>query len=175
MRLVGSSACLAPTLSTMRSREDLQIGHIAAIREMSGWTSVFRKSSRYRDELVPKEVMHELPRKLIHSGFLVGGMSGEVIACSPISEPETGSNPAETTTKAEKVEGGCRINGEFPVEQWFRDARVLTMPDGTSDPKAQTRGISSVWQPSVDASDRAEAPLGSCFTIHHPPKPRRLP
>jgi alkylation response protein AidB-like acyl-CoA dehydrogenase len=37
------------------------------------------------------------------------------------------------TSKAIQIHGGYGITKEFPLEQYFRDARIMTIPDGTSE------------------------------------------
>jgi alkylation response protein AidB-like acyl-CoA dehydrogenase len=37
-----------------------------------------------------------------------------------------------TTSKAIQVHGAMGLSDEYPVERYFRDARTLTIPDGTT-------------------------------------------
>jgi len=37
-----------------------------------------------------------------------------------------------TTSKAIQIHGAMGLSSEYPVERYFRDARTLTMPDGTT-------------------------------------------
>lgn len=36
------------------------------------------------------------------------------------------------TSKAIQIHGAMGLSDEYPVERYFRDARMLTIPDGTS-------------------------------------------
>ena len=47
--------------------------------------------------------------------------SGEAIGCFGLTEPESGSDPGSMTTRAKKVEGGYRINGE---KMWISNAPI---------------------------------------------------
>ena len=37
-----------------------------------------------------------------------------------------------TTSKAIQIHGAMGLSDEYPVERYFRDARTLTIPDGTT-------------------------------------------
>ena len=43
--------------------------------------------------------------------YLVPAASGEILVSFGLSEPDAGSNPAEMTTSAARVDGGWRLNG----------------------------------------------------------------
>ena len=47
--------------------------------------------------------------------------TGETIGCFGLTEPNSGSDPASMATKAEKVEGGFRINGS---KMWITNAPI---------------------------------------------------
>ncbi|HLU62731.1 MAG TPA: acyl-CoA dehydrogenase family protein, partial [Gammaproteobacteria bacterium] len=48
--------------------------------------------------------------------WLPGMAKGELIGCFGLTEPDFGSNPTGMITKAEKVDGGYKING---VKRWI--------------------------------------------------------
>ena len=48
-------------------------------------------------------------------------LSGEWIGCFGLTEPNSGSDPASMTTKAEKVEGGYQLNGN---KIWFTNSPI---------------------------------------------------
>jgi acyl-CoA dehydrogenase len=39
----------------------------------------------------------------------------------------------DVTSKALQIHGGNGVTKEFPVERWFREARVITIPEGTTE------------------------------------------
>ncbi|PCI52146.1 MAG: acyl-CoA dehydrogenase [Moraxellaceae bacterium] len=47
--------------------------------------------------------------------------SGEAIGCFGLTEPESGSDPGSMTTRAKKVDGGYRLNGE---KMWISNAPI---------------------------------------------------
>lgn len=53
--------------------------------------------------------------------FLKKMTQGEIIGCFGLTEPDAGSDPASMTTKAEKVEGGWRLNG---TKMWITNATI---------------------------------------------------
>ena len=59
--------------------------------------------------------------------------------------PDAGSIPGRVgslpiTSKAVQVHGAFGISTEFPVERYFRSARLLTIPDGTTQTTAASAG-----------------------------------
>ena len=53
--------------------------------------------------------------------FLPKMSKGEIIGCFGLTEPDTGSDPANMKTKAQKVEGGWRLNGS---KMWITNATI---------------------------------------------------
>ena len=79
--------------------------------------------------------------------YLPGVAAGELIAGFALSEKEAGSDVAAMATKAEKVPGGWRIDGE---KTWISNgpiADVLTVFARTGD--AGARGISAFFVPTA--------------------------
>ena len=56
--------------------------------------------------------------------FLKKMTDGEVIGCFGLTEPDTGSDPSSMKTKAEKVEGGWRLNGS---KLWITNATIADL------------------------------------------------
>jgi len=72
--------------------------------------------------------------------------SGEVLGCYALSEANAGSDPAAMTTKAVRVEGGWRIDGE---KVWITsgDMADLVTVFAMTDPSAGARGVTAFLVP----------------------------
>ncbi|WP_062202794.1 acyl-CoA dehydrogenase [Aureimonas sp. AU12] len=53
--------------------------------------------------------------------YLPGLVSGELVGCFGLTEPDAGSDPGGMTTRAEKIEGGYRLNG---AKTWISNAPI---------------------------------------------------
>ena len=53
--------------------------------------------------------------------YLPGLVSGELIGCFGLTEPDAGSDPAGMKTRAEKIEGGYRLHGS---KMWISNAPI---------------------------------------------------
>lgn len=53
--------------------------------------------------------------------YLPGMTKGEIIGCFGLTEPDFGSNPTGMITKAEKIEGGYRLNG---AKRWITNGNI---------------------------------------------------
>jgi len=53
--------------------------------------------------------------------YLPGMAKGEIIGCFGLTEPDFGSNPSGMLTKAERVEGGFRLNG---TKRWITNGNL---------------------------------------------------
>lgn len=53
--------------------------------------------------------------------YLPGLVSGELIGCFGLTEPDAGSDPAGMKTRAEKIDGGYRINGS---KMWISNSPI---------------------------------------------------
>ena len=49
--------------------------------------------------------------------------TGEWVGCFGLTEPDAGSDPGGMRTRAEKIDGGYRLNGIQDVDHQFADRR----------------------------------------------------
>lgn len=84
----------------------------------------------------PEQKQHWLPKMA----------SGEVLGCYALSEANAGSDPAAMTTKAVRVDGGWRIDGE---KVWITsgDMADLVTVFAVTDPSAGARGVTAFLVP----------------------------
>ena len=109
--------------------------------------------------------------------FLVPMAKGEVLGAFGLTEPEAGSDAAGTQTRAEKVEGGYRVNGSKIYITNGSVAGFITFTART-DPSRGANGISAFIMPTATpgyrvgkkekkmglrASDTVEVVFEDCF------------
>ncbi len=84
----------------------------------------------------PEQKQHWLPKMA----------SGDVLGCYALSEANAGSDPAAMTTKAVRVDGGWRIDGE---KVWITsgDMADLVTVFAVTDPSAGARGVTAFLVP----------------------------
>ena len=88
--------------------------------------------------------------------YLTKLTSGEWIGCFHLTEPHTGSDAAAIRTRAEKVDGGWRLNGHKAFVTGGATAE-LAMIVAVTDPAAGKRGISTFVTPTGNPGYRVIA------------------
>jgi len=88
--------------------------------------------------------------------YLTRLTSGEWIGCIHLTEPHTGSDAAAIRSRAEKVEGGWRLNGHKAFVTGGATAE-LAMIVAVTDPAAGKRGISAFVTPTDNPGYRVIA------------------
>ncbi|WP_375002990.1 acyl-CoA dehydrogenase family protein [Aeromicrobium sp. CTD01-1L150] len=83
--------------------------------------------------------------------WLPGLLSGELLCCVALTEPEVGSDAANISTRAERVEGGWRITGE-KASITASHVADLAIVMAKTDPSAGARGVSAFLVDLDDAS-----------------------
>ena len=73
--------------------------------------------------------------------------TGEALGCFGLTEPDTGSDAANLKTRAEKIDGGWRING---TKMWISlgNYAKLALVFAQTDPSLQHRGIACFLVPT---------------------------
>jgi alkylation response protein AidB-like acyl-CoA dehydrogenase len=84
--------------------------------------------------------------------------SGEVLGCFALTEPDTGSDAANLKTRAERTDGGWRINGQ---KQWISMGNYakVALVFAQTDPELKHRGLAAFLVPT-------DAPGFSSAAIH---------
>ena len=90
------------------------------------------------------------------AGYLTKLTSGEWIGCIHLTEPHTGSDAAAIRSRAEKVDGGWRLNGHKAFVTGGATAE-LAMIVAVTDPAAGKRGISVFVTPTDNPGYRVIA------------------
>jgi alkylation response protein AidB-like acyl-CoA dehydrogenase len=79
--------------------------------------------------------------------FIPGICSGEALGCFGLTEPDTGSDAANLSTRAEKVDGGWRITGQ---KQWISLGNYarFALIFAQTDPEKAHRGLGAFLVPT---------------------------
>jgi alkylation response protein AidB-like acyl-CoA dehydrogenase len=79
--------------------------------------------------------------------FIPGICSGEAMGCFGLTEPDTGSDAANLSTRAEKVDGGWRITGQ---KQWISlgNYAAFALIFAQTDPELGHRGLGAFLVPT---------------------------
>ncbi len=79
--------------------------------------------------------------------WLPGLTSGEIFGCFGLTEPDAGSDPSSMRTRAEKIDGGWRINGQ---KMWISLGNVasVALVFAQTKPEERHRGIACFLVPT---------------------------
>jgi alkylation response protein AidB-like acyl-CoA dehydrogenase len=79
--------------------------------------------------------------------FIPGICSGEALGCFGLTEPDTGSDAANLSTRAEKIDGGWRITGQ---KQWISlgNYAAFALVFAQTDPALAHRGLGAFLVPT---------------------------
>ncbi|HEX2162127.1 MAG TPA: acyl-CoA dehydrogenase family protein [Thermoleophilaceae bacterium] len=79
--------------------------------------------------------------------FIPGICSGEALGCFGLTEPDTGSDAANLSTRAERIDGGWRISGQ---KQWISlgNHAAFALIFAQTDPQLGHRGLGAFLVPT---------------------------
>jgi butyryl-CoA dehydrogenase len=79
--------------------------------------------------------------------FVPGICSGEALGCFALTEPDTGSDAANLSTRAERIDGGWRITGQ---KQWISlgNYAAFALVFAQTDPEQGHRGLGAFLVPT---------------------------
>jgi alkylation response protein AidB-like acyl-CoA dehydrogenase len=79
--------------------------------------------------------------------FIPGICSGEAMGCFGLTEPDTGSDAANLSTRAEKIDGGWKISGQ---KQWISlgNHAAFALIFAQTDPELGHRGLGAFLVPT---------------------------
>jgi len=117
--LMGAAGLLGPTLP--ESAGGLGAGYVTyglIAREIERVDSGYRSMMSVQSSLVIYPI-HAYGSAEQRARYLPGLVSGELIGCFGLTEPDAGSDPAAMKTRAAKTEGGYRLTGS---KMWISNA-----------------------------------------------------
>ncbi|NLT05638.1 MAG: acyl-CoA dehydrogenase [Solirubrobacterales bacterium] len=96
--------------------------------------------------------------------FIPGICSGEALGCFGLTEPDTGSDAANLSTRAERIDGGWRLTGQ---KQWISLGNVaaFALIFAQTDPGAGHRGLAAFLVPT-DAPGFQSAEIHGKLGLH---------
>ena len=108
--------------------------------------------------------LHTWGSERLRQRYLVPALKGEMVGAFALTEPNAGSDAASIRTRAEKVEGGYRINGTKVFTSNGTIADFITVA-ATSDPKKRLKGIALFLVDTGTTGFSVSRRLGK-FTTH---------
>jgi len=96
--------------------------------------------------------------------FIPGICSGEALGCFGLTEPDTGSDAANLSTRAEKIDGGWRITGQ---KQWISlgNYAKFALIFAQTDPEKGHRGLGAFLVPT-DSSGFSSSEIHGKLGLH---------
>ncbi len=96
--------------------------------------------------------------------FIPGICSGEALGCFGLTEPDTGSDAANLSTRAEKIDGGWRITGQ---KQWISlgNHAAFALIFAQTDPDLGHRGLGAFLVPT-DAAGFSASEIHGKLGLH---------
>jgi butyryl-CoA dehydrogenase len=96
--------------------------------------------------------------------FIPGICSGEALGCFGLTEPDTGSDAANLSTRAERIDGGWRITGQ---KQWISlgNYAAFALIFAQTDPEQGHRGLGAFLVPT-DSSGFSSSEIHGKLGLH---------
>ncbi len=120
-RLMGQAGLLGVTLPEKYGAADASyVAYGLVAREVERIDSGYRSMMSVQSSLVIYPIFAYGSEEQ-KDKYLPGLVSGELIGCFGLTEPDAGSDPGGMKTRAEKIEGGYRLRGS---KMWISNAPI---------------------------------------------------
>lgn len=120
-RLMGKAGLLGVTLPEKYGAADTNyVSYGLVAREIERIDSGYRSMMSVQSSLVIYPI-YAYGSEEQRDKYLPGLVSGELIGCFGLTEPDAGSDPGGMKTRAEKIEGGYRLRGS---KMWISNAPI---------------------------------------------------
>ncbi len=120
-RLMGQSGLLGVTLPEEYGAANASyVSYGLVAREVERVDSGYRSMMSVQSSLVMYPI-YAYGSDEQRKKYLPGLVSGELIGCFGLTEPDAGSDPAGMKTRAEKIDGGYRLTGS---KMWISNAPI---------------------------------------------------
>ncbi|MDQ0423433.1 glutaryl-CoA dehydrogenase [Peteryoungia aggregata LMG 23059] len=120
-RLMGKAGLLGVTLPEKYGAADAgYVSYGLVAREIERIDSGYRSMMSVQSSLVIYPI-YAYGSEEQKDKYLPGLVSGELIGCFGLTEPDAGSDPGGMKTRAEKIEGGYRLRGS---KMWISNAPI---------------------------------------------------
>ena len=120
-RLMGQAGLLGVTLPEKYGAADASyVAYGLVAREVERIDSGYRSMMSVQSSLVIYPI-YAYGSEEQKDKYLPGLVSGELIGCFGLTEPDAGSDPGGMKTRAEKIDGGYRLRGS---KMWISNAPI---------------------------------------------------
>lgn len=175
LRDMGSLGLLGPTLP--EEYGGAGVSHVAyglVSHEVEAVDSGYRSALSVQSSLVIHPI-HAYGTEEQRQRWLPGLVSGELVGCFGLTEPDHGSDPGNMSSRAVAVEGGYRLNG---AKMWITNSPIADVLvvwaklDGTIRGFVLERGMEGLSTPEIQgklalrASITGEIVMDDVFVPH---------
>ncbi len=152
MKDMGALGLLGPTLP--EEYGGAGVSHVAyglVSHEVEAVDSGYRSALSVQSSLVIHPI-HAYGTDQQRERWLPGLVSGDLVGCFGLTEPDHGSDPGNMATRAEKVDGGYRING---AKMWITNSPIADVMvvwaklDGVIRGFVLERGMAGLTTPEI--------------------------
>ena len=152
MKDMGALGLLGPTLP--EEYGGAGVSHVAyglVSHEVEAVDSGYRSALSVQSSLVIHPI-HSYGTDQQRERWLPGLASGDLVGCFGLTEPDHGSDPGNMATRAEKVDGGYRLNG---AKMWITNSPIADVMvvwaklDGVIRGFVLERGMTGLTTPEI--------------------------
>jgi len=121
MHEMGALGFLGPTIPEQYGGAGVNhVSYGLVAREVERVDSGYRSAMSVQSSLVMHPI-HSFGSELVRMKYLPKLASGEWVGCFGLTEPDHGSDPGSMSTRAQKVDGGYRLNG---TKTWITNSPI---------------------------------------------------
>ena len=153
MTELGELGLLGPTLPTKYGGSEVNhVSYGLIAREIERIDSGYRSAMSVQSSLVIHPI-YSYGTEEQKSKYLPKLLSGELVGCFGLTEPNSGSDPASMSTSAEKVDGGYRLTGN---KMWITNSPIADVfvvwakLDGVVRGFILEKGMNGLSAPKID-------------------------
>ena len=150
---LGELGLLGPTLPAKYGGSEVNyVSYGLIAREIERIDSGYRSAMSVQSSLVIHPI-YSYGSEEQKSKYLPKLLSGELVGCFGLTEPNSGSDPASMSTSAEKVEGGYRLTGN---KMWITNSPIADVfvvwakLDGVVRGFILEKGMKGLSTPKID-------------------------
>lgn len=150
---LGELGLLGPTLPVKYGGSEVNyVSYGLIAREIERIDSGYRSAMSVQSSLVIHPI-YSYGSEEQKSKYLPKLLSGELVGCFGLTEPNSGSDPASMSTSAEKVEGGYRLTGN---KMWITNSPIADVfvvwakLDGVVRGFILEKGMNGLSTPKID-------------------------
>ena len=131
--LVGfqTARCYVATLSLGIAQACLDLA-IQYAREREQWGKPIGQHQMIQEMLADMATMVDCARLLTYRAFYLVDQGVRCDVQTSMAKAYATEAAVQVASKAIQIHGAYGISTEYPVERYFREARILTIPDGTT-------------------------------------------